>query len=135
MTEPSPNRPFRDPRPCPGADDARRAKILIDWCLSRTPDSLERATAATRTSSAPNGPPPRTHFPARSWTRSTTRPTDTPRPAPHWSPCSTPACATSDTASTLVFDAPVAVDELHPGQAGAAVVVPVLLGVVSPPST
>lgn len=41
MTEPNPSRPFRYPRPCPGDDDARWAKILIDWCLSRTPDSLE----------------------------------------------------------------------------------------------
>ncbi len=42
MTEPILNRSIRDLRPCAGADDARWAKILIDWCLSRTPDSLER---------------------------------------------------------------------------------------------
>ncbi len=42
MTDPIPNLPTGHRRPCAGADDARWAKILIDWCLSRTPTSLER---------------------------------------------------------------------------------------------
>lgn len=41
MTEPIPNR-RHVPLPCGGEDHARWAKILIDWCLSRTPTSLER---------------------------------------------------------------------------------------------
>ena len=41
MTEPIPNR-RHIPLPYGGEDHARWAKILIDWCLSRTPTSLER---------------------------------------------------------------------------------------------
>lgn len=42
MTEPSPNLPTGHRRPCGGEDNARWVKVLTDWCLSRTPTSLER---------------------------------------------------------------------------------------------
>lgn len=43
MTEPIPTATsWQSPQSCPGEDHARWAKILIDWCLSRTPTSLER---------------------------------------------------------------------------------------------
>ncbi|PZQ38227.1 MAG: hypothetical protein DI570_31475, partial [Phenylobacterium zucineum] len=43
MTQTTPNRPTLHPAgSCPGEDHGRWAKILIDWCLSRTPTSLER---------------------------------------------------------------------------------------------
>jgi hypothetical protein len=43
MTEPIPNpNTWYTPRHCGGEHHARWAKIMIDWCLSRTPTSLER---------------------------------------------------------------------------------------------
>jgi hypothetical protein len=43
MTHPTPNRPtLHRAGSCPGEDHGRWVKILIDWCLSRTPTSLER---------------------------------------------------------------------------------------------
>ena len=43
MTTPMPNPSgWYPPRPCGGEDHARWVTILVDWCLSRTPDSLER---------------------------------------------------------------------------------------------
>ena len=42
MTEPIPSpTPWRPARPCAGDHHGRWVKILIDWCLSRTPTSLE----------------------------------------------------------------------------------------------
>ncbi|MCB0913032.1 MAG: hypothetical protein KDB60_15590 [Propionibacteriaceae bacterium] len=41
MTTPKPIR-WQPPRPCSGQDHARWVKTLVDWCLSRTPESLER---------------------------------------------------------------------------------------------
>lgn len=43
MTEPIPSPTHWSPaRPCAGDHHGRWVKILIDWCLSRTPTSLER---------------------------------------------------------------------------------------------
>lgn len=43
MTEPIPTpTSWQSPQPCEGEDHTRWAKTMIDWCLSRTPTSLER---------------------------------------------------------------------------------------------